>query len=113
MKLLATVGRLLLGIFGRGPLEEEQKQQAKFNEVIADFTKAIRLDPKDAKAYFYRGVAYREKGEPDKAIADFTEAIAINPTDAEAYFGRGMAYREKGEQAKAEADFARAKELLE
>ena len=59
-------------------------------KAIADYTEAIRLDPKDAKAYYNRGVAYGEKGERDKAIADFTEAIRLNPKMAWAYIFRGV-----------------------
>ena len=49
------------------------------DKAIADFTEAIRLNPKDAEAYYSRGGAYGEKGDYDKAIADFTEAIRLNP----------------------------------
>ena len=65
-------------------------------------------NPKFAKAYSSRGVAYGHKGEHDKAIADFTEAIHLDPKDAEAYFNRGVAYGSKGEHDKAIADFTEA-----
>jgi Flp pilus assembly protein TadD len=41
---------------------------------ITDFTESIRLNPKDAKAYYNRGVIYGKKGEPDKAEADYAKA---------------------------------------
>ena len=41
---------------------------------IADFTEAVRVDPKLAEAYLSRGVAYQEKGEQAKADEDFAQA---------------------------------------
>ena len=34
-----------------------------YNHAIADFTKAIELNPNDARAYSGRGTAYQSKGE--------------------------------------------------
>ena len=82
-----------------------------FDKAIADFTEAIRLDPKEAVAYYKRGMAYGAKGDHDKAIADYTEAIRLNPKSAEAYINRGVVYAGKGEKAKAEADFDQTKKL--
>jgi tetratricopeptide (TPR) repeat protein len=53
--------------------------KGKYDEAIADYTKAISLDPNDATAYTNRGLAYESKGEVDRAIADYTKAIEINP----------------------------------
>src|SRR6476659_9764741 len=39
---------------------------------IADFSNAIKRDPKMAPSYRDRGLAHMEKKETDKAIADFT-----------------------------------------
>ncbi len=102
-----TVGRgavLLLGLLassGCGPSKEEQAidaykrgnayaEKGEFDKAIADYTEAIRLNPKFAKAYVDRGIAYVDRGfdyvnkvkvegEIDKAIADLTEAIRLNP----------------------------------
>jgi len=46
---------------------------------IADFTEAIRLDPKHADAYRFRGYSWQQKGDQDKAIADLDEAIRLDP----------------------------------
>ena len=68
--------------------------------------------PRDAKAYFHRGLAYQKKGKWDNAIADYTEAIRLNPNyTEECLYNRGKAYQAKGDTAKAEADFNKAKEL--
>ena len=62
---------------------------------IADFTKAIELNPEFAAAYNNRGGAKREKNDLDAAIADFTKAIELKPAYAVAYNHRGAAKRLK------------------
>ncbi len=81
------------------------------NKAIADFTEAIRFDPKSVLAYCHRGLAYAMKGDNDKAITDCTEAIRLDPKMANAYAIRGNAYKSKGESAKADADFAQFNKL--
>jgi tetratricopeptide (TPR) repeat protein len=49
------------------------------DRAIADYSEAIRLDPKQANAYRNRGNALREKGDLDRAIADLNEAIRLDP----------------------------------
>jgi len=53
----------------------------EYDRAIADFTEAIRLDPKCGSAYRGRGNAYKEKGDSDKARADFDQAkrLGYNP----------------------------------
>jgi tetratricopeptide (TPR) repeat protein len=48
---------------------------ADWDLAIADCREAIRLDPKNARAYYYRGQAQ----DLEKAVADYTEAIKLNP----------------------------------
>lgn len=46
----------------------------QYDLAIADFTKAIDLDPNLLAAYYNRGVAYFDKGQYDLATTDFTKA---------------------------------------
>ena len=78
---------------------------------IADFTAAIQLDKKYAKAYFNRGVTKNELGDYNSAIADFDRAIEINPQNAAAYNNCGNAKYELGNYEDAIADFDRAIEI--
>jgi tetratricopeptide (TPR) repeat protein len=48
------------------------------DQAIADYDRAIGLNPKEAAAYSNRGRAFYAKGENDRAIADFTQAIQID-----------------------------------
>ena len=58
---------------------------------IDNYTKAIKIDPDYVKAYYNRGLAYKELENYKNAIADYTRAIKIDPDFANAYDGRGTA----------------------
>ncbi len=82
------------------------KNGAKIRDsAISEYTKAIGLNPKDAAAYVYRGMAYDSKGDNDAAIADYTQAIRLDPKDAKAHYDRALAYGKKGNDDAAIADF--------
>ena len=54
----------------------------KYSEAIADFTKVIELDPKNALAYYNRGAAKFALNKYSEAMADYTKAIELDPKDA-------------------------------
>ena len=85
--------------------------RANLNTAITKLTKIIELDPKNAKAYYDRGITWREMGEYEKAIADYTKAIQINPEYAKAYNSRGLAWKKQGNYDKAIADYTKAIEI--
>jgi len=78
------------------------------DKVMADYTEAIRLDPKDPYVYRGRGKGYAGQGKFDKAIADYNEAIRLHPKDPYAYRRRGLAYVCQGKFDKAIADYTEA-----
>ena len=80
----------------------------KYGEAIEHCSKAIRVKPDFADAYYNRGVAYSDAGDCDSAIADYTRAIELNPTDAEAYNNRGWAFGNQGDYESALADYTKA-----
>ena len=81
------------------------------DRAIAVSDKTIELNPRNASAYYNRGLAKRTKGDLDGAIADFDKAIELNPTYAQAYNNRGSAKRAKDDLDGALADFNKAIEL--
>ena len=47
---------------------------------IADYTKAIDLDPSSATAFANRGVSYLQTGREDLADRDFTRSFQLDPS---------------------------------
>ncbi len=78
------------------------------DKAIADYTKALAIDPKNVNSYISRGAVWHAKGEDDKAIADYTKALAIDPKNVNSYINRGNAWHAKGEHDKAIADYTKA-----
>ncbi|MFH1540653.1 MAG: tetratricopeptide repeat protein [Elusimicrobiota bacterium] len=72
--------------------------EGKIDEAIEYYTKAIKLNPKDAVNYGCRATAYYKKNSFNEAIKDYTKAIEIEPGEASYgyYIIRGHSYREKG-----------------
>ncbi len=68
-------------------------------------------EPKDAKFYIGRGIAYAEKGQLDQAIDDFTKALGIDAKSIDAYYNRGIAYVYKGRYDWAVDDFSKVLEI--
>jgi lipoprotein NlpI len=83
---------------GRGDLEA----------AIAEFSKAIGLDPKNPLAYSARGNAKINTGELEEAIADHTKAIELDPTRRTPYINRGVAKVDKNDLDGAIADYTKA-----
>ncbi len=116
--MVAALGCLFTaGCAGRSPdenLKEGERLLAagKKKEAIAEFTKAIEIDPKCVRAYLNRAMCYNETGMPKRAVADFSKAIELNPNDAYPYDQRAILYRTVlNEPAKAAADTAAAEAI--
>ena len=83
-------------------------RQQDYQAAVADYTKAIALDPRFATAYINRGVAYRKLDRLKLAIADYSKAIRLKPDSVVAYNARGIVYRHLGQFDKAIADYSKA-----
>jgi tetratricopeptide (TPR) repeat protein len=89
----------------------DKLKKGNLDGAIADYSKAIELNPADPDAYDNRGVARLRKGDLDKAIADFNSAIELDPGRSIPYSGRGIARMRQGDSKAAIADFNKAVEL--
>ncbi len=69
---------------------------------------ALKLRPRDAEAYYNRGVAYDNLGQYKNAIKDYNQAISLNPDFAEAYSNRGTINNTTGKYQRAIEDFSEA-----
>jgi len=75
-----------------------------YDKAIADYSKALQLNPNLADAYKKRGIAYALKGDYDQAIENLTQSIMLNPNDVDAYINRGIFYAIKEDYDLATAD---------
>jgi tetratricopeptide (TPR) repeat protein len=61
--------------------------------------------------YFYRGNAYKNKGDYDRALADYNQVLKLKPYAVNAYNNRGIAYSNKSDYNRAIADYNQAIKL--
>ena len=79
-----------------------------YKSAIADYDRALAINPQYAIACYNRGNAKYELSDYKGAIADYDRALAINPQYADAYINRGVARRQLGDTKGAIADYDRA-----
>jgi Tfp pilus assembly protein PilF len=64
-----------------------------YRSAIADYSRAIEIDPDYSQAYARRGWAFLYLDEFANAEADFDKALKLTPGDAYAQSGRAEAYQ--------------------
>ncbi len=81
------------------------------SSAIAEYEKALQLDPQFDLAYFFLGTMYMADGDLDKAEAQFKEAISLNSRNAWYYSYLMRVYQYRGSEAE-EAAFDNAKKAI-
>jgi tetratricopeptide (TPR) repeat protein len=80
----------------------------EIDAAIADFDKAIQLDPNRASTFSNRGLARSLKGDLAQATRDYSESIRLNPDYSRAFHNRGLTWSARGEPDKAIQDYTEA-----
>ncbi len=93
-----------IALTNRGFARQDRDRDA----AIADYTSAIRCNPRYCLAYFDRGTALQERGDYAAAAADHSKVIELRPNDPGAYNNRGWARQSLGDFAGAASDYERA-----
>ncbi len=91
----------------RGSARAQLQQQTR---AVADFGRALRLDPNLAAAYFERGLVHHNRGAFDEAITDYDRALRLQPGMQAAIEQREIAL--SGEVEDFAAQLSRADALL-
>ena len=67
-------------------------RSGKTEEALAEFEKALELDPYNAQALYGRGLVYQGEKQHEKAIEDFAAAHGLTPQRAEPLVARAVSY---------------------
>jgi tetratricopeptide (TPR) repeat protein len=89
-------------VYNRANAHMNLKQWAA---AIADYTKALEVDPSYPRPYMNRAYSYLSSGDAVRAAADATKAIALDPKKTFAYTVRALAEERQGKWDAAVADF--------
>jgi tetratricopeptide (TPR) repeat protein len=100
--------RQAVAYYNRGVDYTGMGQRAR---AIADYSKAIRLDPKYAEPYNNRGYLYIETHSDRRARRDLNTAIRLDPRYQDAYVNRAKTYLGAGDGKHALADLNTAVRL--
>jgi len=99
---------LVAALTARG---EGYRRADRGDEALADFSRAIELDPGPVRALISRAETYRLTRQCDHALADFSRAIELDPRSPGATVSRGETYYLMERYDEALDDFSRAIEI--
>ncbi len=91
---------------------KDKDERGDLDGAIADYDKAIALNPNYVQAYSDRGLSKEFNGDLTGAIADYDMAIALAPKESDAYYYRGTVKEAKGDYTGALADFVKSHSLF-
>src|ERR1700721_4031438 len=79
----------------------EKSRQKSWDQAIANFHKALELEPNDALTHYNLALALKYKGDAPKAIEEFKAALQLKPKWADAHYGLGATWYDLHEQESA------------
>ncbi len=88
-------------------------QEGDVDNAIAEFEKALLIDPQNVNVSNSLGVCFSSKGEHQKALNEFNKAMVLAPDDVMAPYNAGLAYLMMGEKQNAMDMFLKAHALDE
>ena len=104
MRLITSALLVLLA----EPAAHAQKTPAEFLQAIAQYTRAIEANPKDADALLARALAYEAVGRDVAALSDLSALIKVSPKSSAAFERRATIYFRLGDVARAGSDYSAA-----
>jgi tetratricopeptide (TPR) repeat protein len=89
----------------------EKDENSDYYGAIADYSKAIEIEPKYIVAYFNRGYSKAKLNDHLGAVTDYTKTIDLDPKNVKAYLNRGSSKIELEDYYGSIADFNKVIEL--
>jgi tetratricopeptide (TPR) repeat protein len=83
----------------------------RYDEALPDFSKAIELDPQNARYYNQRAVTLHAMKRYDEALSDFNKAIELDPQSRDYYDCRAIIYSTLSSKATDPAQIAEYRRL--
>ena len=83
----------------------ELEREGRHEAAVAEWKKALALDPGNAKAHTNLGIALAQAGAEEAAMTHFRQAVQLNPFYAEAHNNLGVALVQAGKYGEAIGHF--------
>jgi predicted O-linked N-acetylglucosamine transferase (SPINDLY family) len=83
-------------------------RMGRWQAALADYDRAVTLDPCYAKAFCNRGTVLEQLGQLGRALDSYERAIALDPLDAFAYYNRASVLKKLTRLAEAVDSYDRA-----
>ncbi len=90
----------------------DQFRKGAYDAAAATYSRIIQRKPKNADAYFNRGLAHKNAGRTERALSDYEAAIALDPAHRKAYLDRANILYDQGLYGDAIRDYWKALRLL-
>ena len=87
-------------------------RKGSYDASIATYTQIIQRNPKNADAYFNRGLAHKNLGRTDQALSNYGTALALDPAHRRAYLNRANILYDQGLYVAAVRDYFKVLRLL-
>jgi len=86
-------------------------ERGDYDRAIAEFRKAVEINPEHFDGHDNLGVIYSIRKEYDKATQEFQKALALEPNHADAHYNLGLTYSKLMQYDRAEGEFRKALEI--
>lgn len=98
-RLLDQIIQYLPGHKNGKPLQKGHRlyQKKRFDQAILQYSQAVKNEPANFEAYFWRGRAYLKTKQYKRAIDDFEKTVRLNSRYTPAYNNLGWLYGRQGE----------------
>ncbi|MGA9981775.1 MAG: tetratricopeptide repeat protein [Candidatus Sulfotelmatobacter sp.] len=106
--LLDEIDALKQGKVGLLEVATKAMHENRFADAAAAYRKMTNLDPSDAIAYRYLGVALAQSGKFDEALQEYAHALQLDPKNAPVHFSMGILLIETGKEESAITHFREA-----